>query len=182
MPSGGLEGVGVRVAQPHGPRRCAPRAELGELEHDDGSRGLALVAPSAGLDDRELDLRGPVHAIRPRATGQLERAIWSATAPLAVGLDRDVGVGPGDPAVGTELGQGCVPPPGGVRGQPGRLPDHGEPGRATDRSLGVLVRAFGILVDQTSGHDDVPADDVLQCRGQAGQLGPNNPIEIVGGD
>ena len=87
--------IRVGVEEPRGPGPHPTAGQLGDLQGQDGGLGQALVPADAGLDDPQLDLRGPVEVGGIGLPHQRQRPVQPAEGPLAIGHDRQVVVPPG---------------------------------------------------------------------------------------
>ena len=85
---------------------------------------------------------------------------------------------PAHPPDGPQLAERLGPFAGVVGGQPGRLPDERHPGRPGPGEAGVFQGELGVLVDEPSGRDQVPADELGGRLGEAAQLAAGLGVEV----
>ena len=92
-------------------------SSCGDFQFGHGSIQLAKVRTGAGGHDGQFNLAGCVEVVGFLGTCDVEGAVGTSQAPLAVGHDGQVHVGAADPAVGAEFPQGFAVVARGVGGQ-----------------------------------------------------------------
>ena len=180
--AGGVEGVGVGVAQADDPVGVGLVAQRGVLQGAQGGVELALVAAGAGLDDGHLGLEVGFEVGHGGVAGQGQGAVGAAEGAFAVGHHREVVLGAVEAFGGFELGEGVVVVAGGVGGLAAGFADHGDAGGAGAGGLGVGVGGLGVVLEEQAGGDEVPGDAVGELLGQAAQLLGDVVVELLAGD
>ena len=119
--------------------------------HDPADRGRAR----ARHGDRELDAHRRRQSRPVDRAADLERAIGTADAALAVDHERDLVVAPGDPAVRAQLAQRESEIAGRIGGDREGLAHDRDAARATGCRHRVLVCELGVHLDELRRHREV---------------------------
>ena len=125
-----VEHLGIRREQGGAVRECAIWVELRNLELGKGEFGLALVESGTRHRDGEAHLHGDGQFGPIDRTTDLECAVGTTDAALAVDHERKLVVAARDPAVRAELAQREGEIPRRVGGDGERLADDGDAARA----------------------------------------------------
>src|SRR5690606_10600678 len=148
----------------------APFLELRTLQFDQGSLEVPHVTARPRGDDPQLHLVRRVQPVERGLTRDLQGSFGPSDAPFAVGDHGEVAVLARDATRGPQLRQRLLPSARHVGRDTGRLTHRADPGGSAACVEGVLVGAFGILVEQVARGDQVLGHQVGQRLGQGTQF------------
>ena len=173
-----LEDLGVRGEQRGAVRERPVGIELRNLELGEGELGLAEIEPRARHRDRESDLHRCRQLGAVDGAADLERAVGSTDAALAVDHERQLVVASGDATIGAQLAQRENEVSGRVGGDRQRLAhDRNAAGTASGRHR-MTMGQLGIVVEQLGCRDEVPGDLVGVLLAERLQLGAGALVEV----
>ncbi len=119
-------------------------------------RGVVLVEAGAGHRDGEPDLRLEREVLAVDGAAELEGAVGTPDAALAVDHERDLVVGAGDAAEGAQLAEREGEVADRVGGDGEALADDRDAAGPTCGGQGVPVGELRVVVDEPCRHDEVP--------------------------
>ncbi len=177
-PPGGDESVGVGVEET-GSRCTGPlRVEIGRLQGDDGLVVLTEIHAGAGQDDAQLCCLVAGQLASFLAPAQFERLLRATETAFAVGHDGEQSGTTGHAACCAEFGQRLRPLTGVIGGDAGGLADDRDAAGALTGGASMRERGAGIVVEQATGHHQMPGDGVRVRLVQAQQIATDRRVEL----
>lgn len=177
-PPGGDESVGVGVEETGG--RCTGplRIEIRRLQGDDGLVVLTEIHAGTGEDDAQLCCLVAGQLAGFLAPAQFERLLGATETAFAVGHDGEQSGTTGHAACCAEFGQRLRPLAGVVGGDAGGLADDRDAAGALTCGASMGERGAGIVVEQATGHHQMPGDGVRVRLVQAQQVATDRRVEL----
>lgn len=177
-PPGGDESVGVGVEETGG--RCTGplRIEIGRLQGDDGLVVLTEIHAGTGEDDPQLCCFVAGQLASFLAPTQFERFLGATETAFAVGHDGKQSGTTGHATCCAEFGQRLRPLTGVVGSDAGGLADDRDAAGALACGASMGERGTGIVVEQATGHHQMPGDGVRVRLVQAQQIAADRRVEL----
>lgn len=177
-PPGGDESVGVGVEET-GSRCTGPlRIEIGRLQGDDGLVVLTEIHAGTREDNPQLCRLVAGQLASFLAPAQFERLLGATETAFAVGHHGEQSGTTGHATCCAEFGQRLRPLPGVVGGDAGGLADDRDAAGALTGGASMGERGARIVVEQTTGHHQMPGDGVRVRLVQAQQIAADRRVEL----
>ena len=144
--------------------------------------GLSEVCTGAGGDEHKLDLLGEIKGRGIGSVDNLNGLLGVAEASFGIGLNRTQGGIAAHTAHSAHLAQRFLVASGCVSSQRSGLTHDVDASGAGNCGLCVLVRSFGIKIDQLARHHEVPSNNVVIGARQSRERAQCIAIQFIGAD
>ena len=144
--------------------------------------GLSEVCTGAGGDEHKLDLLGKIKGRGIGCVDNLNGLLGVAEATFGIGLNRTQGGIAAHTAHSAHLAQRFLVASGCVSSQRSGLTHDVDASGAGNGGLCVLVRSFGIKINQLARHHEVPSNNVAIGARQSRKRAQCIAIQFIGAD